>query len=268
MLNLEKLADCVNILGGFCGKRDISELSSNCLQEKYGIIQADVLILFGGSIPCGADVAAHAMKEKAARQFMIDGGEGHTTESLRQKLHAAVPNIGVSGRPEADIFSDYIYYRYGIRPDFIERESTNCGNNVTGALKIFSARGLEPKQLILIQDTTMQRRMDAGFRRHLGDSAVIINFPAYSAKVVVKDGRLAYENDAIWGMWEIEHYISLLMGEIPRLRDDENGYGPNGKGFIAHVDIPNEVEDAFALLEKEHVGLVRAANPRYATKAD
>lgn len=265
MLNLEKLADCVNILGGFCGKRDISELSSNCLQEKYEIIQADVLILFGGSIPCGADVAAHAMKEKAARQFMIDGGEGHTTESLRQKLHAAVPNIGVSGRPEADIFSDYIYYRYGIRPDFIERESTNCGNNVTNALDIFRARRLEPKHLILIQDATMQRRMDVGFRAQLGDSVTMINFPAYKAKVVVRNARLAFESD-IWGMWEMDRYISLLMGEIPRLRDDENGYGPNGKGFIAHVDIPDEVEDAFALLEKEHAGLVRAANPRYATK--
>ena len=32
------------------------------------------------------------------------------------------------------------------------------------------------------------------------------------------------------------------MGEIQRLRDDENGYGPRGKGFLGHVDIPDEVE--------------------------
>jgi hypothetical protein len=35
------------------------------------------------------------------------------------------------------------------------------------------------------------------------------------------------------------------MGEIPRLRDDKEGYGPRGKGFIVHVDIPDEVEEAW-----------------------
>lgn len=30
-------------------------------------------------------------------------------------------------------------------------------------------------------------------------------------------------------------------GEIPRLRDDVNGYGPKGKKFIAHVNIPDKV---------------------------
>lgn len=41
---------------------------------------------------------------------------------------------------------------------------------------------------------------------------------------------------------------SLALGEIPRLRDDENGYGPRGRGFIAHVDIPEAVEAAWRRL--------------------
>ena len=32
------------------------------------------------------------------------------------------------------------------------------------------------------------------------------------------------------------------MGEIPRLKDDVNGYGPCGKNFIAHVNVPGEIE--------------------------
>lgn len=44
---------------------------------------------------------------------------------------------------------------------------------------------------------------------------------------------------------------SLLWGEIPRLTDDADGYGPRGKNFIAHVDIPTEV---------------RAANPAFASR--
>ena len=39
------------------------------------------------------------------------------------------------------------------------------------------------------------------------------------------------------------------MGEVPRLRDDEHGYGPLGRGFIAHVDVPDEVEFDASLLD-------------------
>ena len=66
-------------------------------------------------------------------------------------------------------------------------------------------------------------------------------------------------------MWDIERYISLLMGEIPRLSDDENGYGPKGKGFIAHVEIPTEVRKAFTDLCHIYPELIREANPLYAS---
>ena len=62
---------------------------------------------------------------------------------------------------------------------------------------------------------------------------------------------------------DIDHYITLLLGDISRLRDDENGYGPKGKGFIPHVDIPPEVEKAFQLLNSSHLGTIRKANPAF-----
>lgn len=67
-------------------------------------------------------------------------------------------------------------------------------------------------------------------------------------------------------MWTMKHYISLLLGEIPRLRDDENGYGPLGKDFIAHVDIRLEVVSAFDYLQDKYPELVRSANPKFASK--
>jgi hypothetical protein len=45
-------------------------------------------------------------------------------------------------------------------------------------------------------------------------------------------------------LWEMERLCELLVGEVTRLKDDENGYGPKGKGFIGHVDVPAEVEAA------------------------
>ena len=52
-------------------------------------------------------------------------------------------------------------------------------------------------------------------------------------------------------MWDMERYVSLLMGEISRLTDDAAGYGPHGAGYIAHVDIPEEVQMAFTLLKEQ-----------------
>lgn len=113
----------------------------------------------------------------------------------------------------------------------------------------------------------MQCRMDAGFRKYLQDSKVeVINFATYKVRVEVKSEKLVFEPSGIWGMWDIERYISLLMGEIPRLLDDTNGYGPNGKNYIAHVDIPMNVLKAFEELKVEYGDLVRVANPLYASK--
>jgi hypothetical protein len=54
------------------------------------------------------------------------------------------------------------------------------------------------------------------------------------------------------------------MGEVPRLRDDRHGYGPAGQGFIAHVDIPENVEKAFSELKNIYGDQIRKANPLYA----
>ena len=83
-----------------------------------------------------------------------------------------------------------------------------------------------------------------------------------AATVVEKNHTLMYEEQII-GMWDVERYVNLLMGEIPRLSDDKNGYGPEGKNFIVHVDIPKEVKVAFDKLSK--VYSVREANPLYAS---
>ena len=92
----------------------------------------------------------------------------------------------------------------------------------------------------------------------------ILNYAAYAAEVRPAGGGLAFAED-IHGMWDMARYIHLLMGEIPRLTDDANGYGPNGRGFIAHVDIPEAVAHAFEALKAAYGGDVRVADPRYAS---
>ena len=48
--------------------------------------------------------------------------------------------------------------------------------------------------------------------------------------------------------------------------EDENGYGPKGKQFIAHVEIPDEVRSAFEQLKTTYGKQVREANPLFASK--
>ena len=110
----------------------------------------------------------------------------------------------------------------------------------------------------------MQNRMDAGLRKYVGDSMKIINYASYAATVCEDASGLFYEKE-IHGMWDVDRYISLLMGEIPRLTDDENGYGPAGKNFIAHVDIPGNVKEAFEILKTRFGKQVREANPAFAS---
>lgn len=259
-----KIADAINTLGDFCGKRDVSELSQEKLSEKYNIECADVMVLFGGSILAGGDVLARAMKDKIAKKYIIVGGAGHTTETLRQKVHQEYPQIETAGLPEAEVFQKYIQSVYDCEADYLEKESTNCGNNITYLLKLLQENHITARNIILSQDASMQNRMDAGLRKYAKDIK-IINYAAYSAKVIQSGMELSYERE-IHGMWTIERYVNLLMGEIPRLTDDINGYGPKGKNFIAHVDIPEKVKVAFEELKCVYGCKTREANPLYSSK--
>lgn len=259
---LNRIAESVNTLSSFCGARSLPSLTCESLFRKYGFRQADAMVLFGGSIIAGGDVLAQAMRENVARKYIIVGGEGHTTQSLRDRVHALYPDFVTDALPEAEVFSGYLRRKHGLKPDLLECASTNCGNNITHLLSLLQANGISLSTVILTQDAAMQRRMEAGMRKHAPD-VQIINFAAYSAEVVVRNGALDFREN-IPGMWDFDRYVSLLLGEIPRLTDDENGYGPNGKGFIAHVDIPDDVRTAFSFLAGLHPALVRKANPLYA----
>lgn len=261
----EKIAANINILGNFCGKRDVETLAPDSLKNKYGINQADIMVLFGGSILCGGDVLANAMKNKIAKKYVIVGGAGHTTETLRQKAHRKYPSIITDGLSEAEIFNQYLKTGYGLEADYLETASTNCGNNITYLLQLLRDKNIAFKNMIICQDAAMQRRMDAVLRKYTAKDVVMINYAAYQATVVARDGQLAYLSD-IDGMWEIEKYIELLMGEIPRLSDNAGGYGPMGKNYIAHVDIPAEVKHAFEELKEMNGIKIREANPLYGSK--
>ncbi|MBO6158779.1 MAG: aminotransferase class I/II-fold pyridoxal phosphate-dependent enzyme [Firmicutes bacterium] len=257
---MRALVDSINILGKFLGVRDVPELTQESLEETYHFKQADVMVLFGGAILAGGDVLAEAIKAQVAKTYIIVGGYGHTTETLRTKMKEDLPGLSEETATEAELYDAYLHTHYGLRADYLETKSTNCGNNITNLLDLMKAHEIACSSIILCQDASMQRRMEAGMRGYRPD-LTIINFAAYQAEAAEQDSRVVFRTP-IHGMWDLDRYIELLMGEIPRLRDDENGYGPKGKGFIAHVDIPEEAAQAFEYLKTMYA--VRDANPAFA----
>lgn len=261
---MERISECINILGTFLGRRDVPDLTKEELEQRLGLDQVDVAVLFGGSILCGVDVLAKAIQNEVARKYVIVGGAGHTTQTLRDVAQAQFPTIHVGQMSEAVLFAACLEAAYGLNVDFLECHSTNCGNNITFLLDLVREEGLPFASVLLMQDATMQLRMGAGMRKY-APQVQTVDFATYRASVIARDGMLQYD-EPIRGMWDMRRYISLLMGEIPRLVDDAEGYGPNGKGYIAHVDVPSEVHEAFEVLKGQFPELVREANPLYASQ--
>jgi uncharacterized SAM-binding protein YcdF (DUF218 family) len=189
----------------------------------------DALLLFGGSLPDAWDQAAALVKEDRVGTLVLVGGEGHTTDVLRSLL-------GETAETEAELMAAYLDRRHGLTELLIEGKSRNCGENVVLGREVVLLAGLAPRAVALVQDPTMQRRMDAVFRLVWPD-AVAVNRPG------PRSGRHA---------WPHDRWVSLVMGEVPRLRDDAHGYGPHGAGFQAHVDVPPEVEAAYDALLATH----------------
>lgn len=261
---LEKIAYQMNILGHFCGCRTLESLAQTALIEKTGCKKVDVLVLFGGSILAGGDVFAQAMIEDVAHHYIIVGGYGHTSDCLFKQMAEEIPGIlQPEIQSEAELFAKYLAIKYHLTPDYLETKSTNCGNNITYLLQLLADKKIKMTSILMIQDATMQLRMDATLRNQVTHQPLILNYASYKASVVVEKNALVFEQ-AIPGMWEIEHYRTLLMGEIPRLYDTSEGYGPKGKQFIDHVDIPKDVLQAYASLKELFPEGTRKANSAFA----
>ena len=253
----------MNVVARFLGVRDVPVLDAASIERRLGQPRADVMVLFGGSIIAGGDVLADAMRAGVARAYVIVGGAGHTTQTFRDRVRALCPDLAFSDdAPEAEIFEAYLEKRHGLAADLLETRSTNCGNNITYLRDLLAERGVRCESAVFSQDATMERRMIAEAEKEM-PGVRVAGFATYDVRVVVRDGRLAYEDTPL-GMWAPERYLSLLMGEIPRLTDDENGYGPRGAGYLAHADVPDEVHDAWERLRRAFPDSVRVANPRFA----
>ncbi|RDV13745.1 YdcF family protein [Pontibacter diazotrophicus] len=253
-----------NTLIPFLAKRDIHSLTEAVLEKEYNITQADLLILLGNSSLYVAVQAASAYHRGLAKELMICGGIGHSTRFLEENIeqHPGYNDVLTGGRAEADMLKDIFVKHWDIQESsiIVENQSTNCGSNALEAYQVLEQLQKQPQTILLLQDPVLQRRSQASFEKvwQQQDNVAVqfISFAAFVPLLKLKEGKLTYTNEAHSELCGIDRLLSLVMGEIPRLRNNENGYGPRGKGFITAVEIPAEVEAAYeelAALYPEYV---------------
>lgn len=250
-----------NLIIEFLAKRDIASLTKESLFKTYGIEQVDLLIVAGNCIPYIAEEAAKAYKNGLTKKLMFTGGEGHTTEILRYNIKNKYPHLITKNKTESDIFADLLEQVYDIkRTDLIiENTSTHSGENASNSLKTIQMINYIPKYVLLMQDPSLQRRLDASFKKEwINLDVTFINYAITIPYLKEINKKIEFGCDDFWGRWQIEHFLSLVLGEIPRLNDTKEGYGPKGKNFIIHVDIPFSVLNAFKNLKLNFKELIRS----------
>jgi len=238
--------DDVNRIAAYLARRDILSLSP-------AVLRADVLVLCGSAVLAAIDIAATAFQNGLADRLLVSGGVGHSTPYLRQAVRET-PRYGdvpTHARPESAIIAEILRRHHAV-PDtaiLIEDESTNCGENAEFSVELLKLTPLRLRSVLLLQDPTMQRRTHECFRRSLRDACGVrvSSYAPFVPTVHDLDAQYVHDEDGR-AAWSMGRFTALLLGEIGRLRDDEQGYGPRGADFIDHVDIPGNVMDAYQRL--------------------
>jgi uncharacterized SAM-binding protein YcdF (DUF218 family) len=265
-------ADAVNTIASFLACEQIPELSQ--------APPTDCLVLCGSAILHCAETVFSALQQlpDLTKTLVICGGIGHSTQHLYDAIAQnpqyamLLPEIqGLSESRVLRMVFDRCYDVASIAQAgcqiIIEDRSTNCGGNAIETRRVLEAHNVPtPSSFIIVQDPTMSIRTLAAFRKAYEDTSTPPTFtacPTFVPKVQIADGKLEYAVTGVdsAGWWEMNRFFDLVVGEIPRLRDDVQGYGPRGRGFIDHVDIPEKVEEAWRKLENVGAGgRMRLAN--------
>jgi uncharacterized SAM-binding protein YcdF (DUF218 family) len=224
--------DDLSLLGRYLARRDVDELTT----------PVDLLVLMGSAVLESVEVTADAFHRGVTERILISGGIGHSTRYLVEAVERRRLEVDTAGRPESHIFRDLLMAE-GVEAAAIEVEdkSTNCGENAE-----FSRRLIPTKSsLLLIQDPTMQRRTHASFERAFRDlpGTELISFAP-----LIPGAELP---------WPRERFVSLVLGEVRRLHDTPEGYGPCGLDHFDHINIPDDVLVAYRNVAAAHPELVR-----------
>lgn len=240
-----EISDDVEVIGRYLARRDIAAPGAD-------LPGFDVLVLCGSAVLPSVEVAARCFHEGVAGRILVTGGVGHSTPYLMEALRRSPRYAGTPAvpRPEAQVFADLLRRHFDVPGHAltVEAESTNCGQNAEFSVRLLAQS--TATRVLLLQDSTMQRRTHASFERHGRALGLRPRWLTSYAPVMPSLGdTIAYAGQPTGdAVWSFQRFTSLALGEIRRLQDNADGYGPRGADYIDHVDIPDDVLDAYRRL--------------------
>ena len=236
----------------------------------------DCIVICASAVLHQATVLFRALESRPdlTKTLVLCGGIGHSTALIYSAVskHPVYHELAsdVQGKPEARVLEAIFKRHFDVNKItsqgcriLVEDQSTNCGANAFKTKELLVKEGVTmPKTMIVVQDPTMALRTVAAFEKVYEYEVSVGRLVVKSAPIFVprmKDndgGKAAWDVDEVGAdeLWDVGRFYDLIVGEIPRLRDDVNGYGPKGKGFIVHVDIPAAVEEAWSRLREKGGG--------------
>ncbi|CRL29685.1 Protein of unknown function DUF218 [Penicillium camemberti] len=257
--NSSTVAD-INLLSEF--------LSDNQLPDLSTTTPVDCIVICASAVLHSAEVLFQTLQQRPSltKALVLCGGIGHSTKLLYDavKSHPVYSRIAdeIQGLPEAKVLErilDEFFDRSLITKEgcqiLLEPRSTNCGQNASFSRKVLDEAGFQaPATCIIIQDPTMMLRTKASFEKAYEGTQTpvsIASCPVFVPQVrLSRNGVIEYSDISPPSeLWSQSRFLGLIMGEILRLRDDKDGYGPQGRGFIAHVDVPTYIEAAWSRLQ-------------------
>lgn len=224
--------------------------------QKNEAFQSDTLLIAGNSIPELTEAAAHfCQQQPAIQQVIIAGGVGHGTQRLIDSINARGPKPTLpdwQNKSEAEITANLfeMFYPNHELTIYLDTLSTNTGENARFSRDLFSAES-RPQSFWLLQDPLLRLRSQITMAQEWALPLEKIQpVPLEQPALIGYDQAPHFANCMMDSWWSNDYFLSLVIGEVRRLQDNQTGYGPKGAGFIPHVDVPKEVVASYQRCQK------------------
>jgi uncharacterized SAM-binding protein YcdF (DUF218 family) len=253
--------------------RDINRISAYLALDDFAglglgpeiVHELDVIALLGNQVMATLTVACALMQRATGVVLLLSGGIGHSTpllyDNLRRSSYGELVREGLvlETMAEAEMFAAVAQAAFQIPSGriLVENRSTNTAENARYSLQILHATNRGQGPILIVQDPTMQRRSMLTWERAAGIDrwgARALSYAVFVPQVEPgPDGMPRFAAGQAEGTWTMERFLALIMGEIRRLRDNEDGYGPKGRNFLPHVEIPEPVIESYQRLSASHL---------------
>jgi uncharacterized SAM-binding protein YcdF (DUF218 family) len=247
--------------------RDVNLISAYLALDDFGgggpgpevLSGLSAIALLGNQVIATLAAACTLALRSPRAMLLLSGGAGHSTQLLYDNLRLSsyggllAEGLVRETMAEAEMYAALAQAAFQIPANriLVEKRSRNSAENARYSLQMLKdARRRGP--VLVLQDPTMQRRSMVTWAceaENAGWDGRALSHAVFVPQVEPgPDGLPRFRAGQAEGTWTMDRFLALVLGEIRRLRDDGDGYGPKGQNFLPHVEIPEPVIESYERL--------------------